>query len=31
MLALYFAWYNFPRIHQILPVTPAMDAGPTDC
>jgi len=28
--ALHFAWYNFVRIHQILRVTPAMQAGITD-
>ncbi len=27
MLALYFAWYNFCRVHQTLRVTPAMEAG----
>jgi transposase-like protein/IS1 family transposase len=26
-LCLYFAWYNFCRIHQSLQVTPAMEAG----
>jgi hypothetical protein len=30
MLALYFAWYNFCRVHQTLRVTPAMEAGITD-
>jgi hypothetical protein len=30
MLALYFAWYNFVRVHQTLRVTPAMEAGITD-
>jgi IS1 family transposase len=30
MLALYFAWYNFCRIHQSLRVTPAMQAGLTN-
>ena len=30
MLALYFAWYNFCRIHQTLRVTPAMEAGIAD-
>jgi IS1 family transposase len=30
MLALYFAWYNFVRIHQTLRVTPAMEAGIAD-
>jgi hypothetical protein len=29
-LALYFAWYNFCRIHSALRVTPAMAAGLTD-
>ena len=29
-LALYFAWYNFGRIHQTLGKTPAMAAGITD-
>ena len=29
-LALYFAWYNFVRIHRSLRVTPAMEAGITD-
>ena len=26
-LALYFAWYNFCRVHRTLRVTPAMEAG----
>jgi len=30
MLALYFAWYNFVRVHRTLRVTPAMAAGITD-
>jgi IS1 family transposase len=30
MLSLYFAWYNFCRVHQTLRVTPAMEAGITD-
>jgi len=30
MLAVYFAWYNFCRIHQTLRVTPAMEARLTD-
>ncbi len=30
MLSVYFAWYNFVRIHQTLRVTPAMEAGVTD-
>lgn len=29
-LALYFAWYNFCRIHKTLRSTPAMEAGITD-
>lgn len=29
-LALYFAFYNFCRIHKALRVTPAMAAGITD-
>jgi len=29
-LALYFAFYNFVRIHKTLKVTPAMAAGITD-
>jgi hypothetical protein len=29
-LALYFMYYNFCRIHQTLPMTPAMEAGVTD-
>ena len=29
-LALYFAHYNFVRIHRTLRVTPAMAAGITD-
>lgn len=29
MLCLYFAWYNFCRIHRTLRVTPAMEAGVT--
>jgi hypothetical protein len=28
-LALYFAYYNFCRIHSTLRVTPAMEAGIT--
>jgi hypothetical protein len=27
--ALRFAWYNFTRIHQTLPIPPAMEAGIT--
>jgi hypothetical protein len=30
MLALYFAWYNFVRIHRTLRVTPALAAGIAD-
>ena len=30
MLALYFGWYNFCRVHGSLRVTPAMEAGLTD-
>ena len=30
MVALYFMWYNFGRVHQTLRVTPAMEAGITD-
>lgn len=30
MLALYFAWYNWVRIHKTLKVTPAMAAGLSD-
>lgn len=30
MLALYFAFYNFVRIHKTLKVTPAVAAGITD-
>ena len=29
-LALYFAFYNFVRIHKTLKITPAMAAGVTD-
>ena len=29
-VALYFAWYNFCRVHQTLRVTPAMESGLTD-
>ena len=29
-LALYFAFYNFVRIHKTLRMTPAMAAGVTD-
>ena len=29
-LALYFAFYNFCRIHKTLRITPAMAAGVTD-
>jgi IS1 family transposase len=30
MLSLYFAWYNFCRVHQTLRITPAMQAGISD-
>jgi len=30
MVAIYFAYYNFCRVHQTLRVTPAMEAGLTD-
>ncbi len=30
MLALYFGYYNFCRVHTTLRVTPAMEAGITD-
>ena len=30
MLAIYFMWYNFGRVHQTLRVTPAMEAGIAD-
>jgi hypothetical protein len=29
-IALYFAYYNFCRVHSSLRVTPAMEAGLTD-
>lgn len=29
-VTLYFAWYNFCRVHQTLRVTPAMEAGLTN-
>jgi hypothetical protein len=29
-VALYFMYYNFGRVHQTLPVTPAMEAGVSD-
>ena len=29
-VALYFAYYNFCRVHQTLRVTPAMEAGLAD-
>lgn len=29
-IALYFAWYNFCRVHQTMRVTPAMEAGLTN-
>ena len=30
MVALYFMYYNFGRVHQTLRVTPAMEAGLAD-
>lgn len=30
MVALYFMYYNFSRVHQTLRVTPAMEAGLAD-
>jgi hypothetical protein len=30
MLAIYFMYYNFGRVHQTLRVTPAMEAGVSD-
>jgi hypothetical protein len=30
MVALYFMYYNFGRVHQTLHVTPAMEAGIAD-
>jgi hypothetical protein len=30
MVALYFMYYNFGRVHQTLRVTPAMEAGVSD-
>jgi hypothetical protein len=30
MLAIYFLYYNFCRVHQTLRVTPAMEAGLSD-
>jgi hypothetical protein len=30
MPAVYFAWYNFCRVHQTLRVAPAMEAQVTD-
>ena len=30
MVAIYFTYYNFCRVHQTLRVTPAMEAGLTD-
>lgn len=30
MLAIYFMYYNFCRVHTTLRVTPAMEAGLTD-
>ncbi len=30
MLAIFFVYYNFARIHQTLRITPAMEAGISD-
>jgi hypothetical protein len=30
MVALYFMYYNFARVHQTLRVTPAIEAGLAD-
>lgn len=30
MVAIYFIYYNFARIHQTLRMTPAMEAGIAD-
>jgi hypothetical protein len=30
MVALYFMYYNFARVHQTIRVTPAMEAGIPD-
>jgi hypothetical protein len=30
MVAIYFMYYTFARIHQTLRVTPAMEAGVSD-
>jgi len=30
MIALYYAYYNFARVHQTLKTTPAVAAGVTD-
>jgi hypothetical protein len=30
-ISLHFMYYNFARIHQTLRVTPATEAGVTDC
>lgn len=30
-VALHFMYYNFVKVHQTLKVTPAMEAGLTDC
>jgi hypothetical protein len=30
MVALYFMYYNFARVHQTLRVTPGMEAGISD-
>jgi hypothetical protein len=30
MLAIFFLYYNFARVHQTLRITPAMQAGLSD-
>ena len=30
MVAIYYAYYNFCRVHQTLRVTPAMETGLSD-
>ena len=30
MVAIYYAYYNFCRVHQTLRVTPALESGLTD-
>jgi len=30
MVAVFFVWYNFCRVHQTIRMTPAMEVGWTD-